>query len=142
MEQSVYLIKPEGMLFAGRIRKMIEGAGLTIVYFHHVMINEAALIRLYPNLSDEIWQATVRHLNNRVCEIGMVEGETAIARLVAVCGESTNPSLCKDKTIRRIFSCYPAIRLSSGGFYFRNAIHRSKDHEEFLRDQQIYEKSK
>ncbi|MFA5998370.1 MAG: nucleoside-diphosphate kinase [Candidatus Paceibacterota bacterium] len=141
MEQSVYIIKPEGMLLRNAIRQMILSAGLSVADFYTVMIPRWVPAVLYPSLSredGEIWRITCEHLINKKCEIGIVRGERAIERLVAVCGAETNPMQCDPLTVRGLFGEKTPIELAGGERYWLNAIHRSKNHEEVLRDAKIH----
>jgi nucleoside diphosphate kinase len=137
METSMYLIKPEGLKRLLAIHQIISAAGLTIVNPHLVRPSYEVLQQLYPNLSEDLKVVTTEHLENKDCEIALVEGENAIARLVEVCGLFTNPSKCVAGTIRRLFGDAP-INLPNGQQYYRNAIHRPQNKEEVKRDRELF----
>jgi nucleoside diphosphate kinase len=138
-EETVYLIKPEGMSHVVEIRRMIEAAGLMVVGPRPFFPTEADLVTIYPFMSSELRGATFKHLRGSVCEVGLVCGDDAINRLVAICGHHTNPELCEGGTIRAVFGRgLPPIVLSRGGWYYQNGIHRPQNLEEANRDRGIF----
>lgn len=141
LEESVYIIKPEGMPNCDAIRNVITNAGLFIRDFFIMELPEWAVAELYPDLSNdkrnELWKLTRQHLVGHRCEIGIVAAENAVEKLVAVCGAETNPIRCGTQTIRSVFSHAPPVTLADGRMYWKNVIHRSKNLEEARRDMRI-----
>ncbi|MDO8593781.1 MAG: nucleoside-diphosphate kinase [bacterium] len=141
MEQSVYIVKPEGMLHRDSIRQMITNTGLSIIDSYIVTIPKWVPATLYPDLSLEkgrLWELTCQQFVGKRCEIGVVSGEGAIGKLLAVCGTEISPARCASQTIRRVYGFRNPIKLPGGGCFWFNAIHRPKNREEVLRDANIH----
>jgi nucleoside diphosphate kinase len=138
----VYIIKPEGMAHREVIRQMIELAGLVIVSSRLVVLPEEVMAELYPDLyheQGEFWHATKERLAGEWCEVGIVEAEKAISKLLTICGEATDPRDCGPETIRARFGTKPYFR--HGAFvYYQNVIHRSKNEREAATDLRIAHK--
>jgi nucleoside diphosphate kinase len=139
MQLTVYLIKPEGMNSRIQIHEMIEAGGDLIIKDCHIIKVPASILQeLYPGIDREVWHATISHLKGNLCEIGLVRGYNAIAKLLAICGTETDPALCRKNTIRHIYGIHDPIKLTNGFLYHKNVIHRSKNHGEAIRDVMIY----
>lgn len=132
-QRSVYVIKPEGMPFRSSIRHIIASAGLAICQTRTGILDEKFLRPLYPDLSPDLWAATMKFMQCGVCEVGLVEGDDAVQRLFVIAGRSTNPNDCEPSTIRGQFGRKVPDRVGAV-IYFRNAIHRPKDCDEAMRD--------
>lgn len=136
VEKTVYIIKPEALPHRQEIRLMIAEANLAITHSAVALLPEWVLVELYPDLArerNELWIATLEHLLNQECEIGIIEGENAMKKLLNLCGEETSPVACRVGTIRARFG--EPIPLPAGErFYWRNAIHRPKTQEEAAND--------
>lgn len=139
--KSVYIIKPDGVLHREKIRAMIVSAGLNIVASKTVYLDPDALYTLYPDapLNILIFIMGEEMLNGR-CEIGIVEGDNAIERLVELCGEKVNPFECRTGTIRYAFKDHSTETRVNDYTYYRNTIHRSKNETEVQRDLELYER--
>ena len=144
MRRSVYIIKPEGMSRRETIRQMIAETGLVVVSYVIARLTLEDLELLYPHIHlhhREMWDETLRHLLGQECEVGLVEGDDAVHRLLLICGRHTAPPQCSSKTIRGMFGDSLARHL--GGtegktlWYYPNVIHRPRDEEEARKDLQI-----
>jgi nucleoside diphosphate kinase len=69
--------------------------------------------------------------------MGIVEGEGAIAKLLEVVGESTDPRQCAPHTIRARFGTEP-LNWQGHFVYFQNVMHRSKTPDEVKRDIELF----
>lgn len=136
MERTVFIVKPEAVVAADNIHRMIEAANLVISRPVRFLFPGWGIETLYPDLSDGLLVATRQHLVGRECEVGLVFGEQAISTLIQICGESTDSEKCSSSTIRFRFSC-PA-RQVGGRWYYPNAIHRSRNLAEARRDAGFY----
>ena len=147
IEQSVYLIKPEGRGLAVEIKEMVARSGLVIVAAKTVVLTEDILQQMYPNLSDYLWLITCGHLLNQSCEMVLVEGEGAVQRLLELTGTDVSPNLCAPGTIRRFcrgdrLSGMPSIYPCRGEqeVYYFNFLHRPKNQEAAWREVAIFER--
>ncbi len=118
---------------------MIHSAGLVVERVAPVeRLPIPVLETLYlnsPLMTKTIWQRTIEYMTAGPCEVGIVTGKNALAALVEISGDSTNPHRCQIGTIRHTFGCqYPPILLDEGYYYYRNIIHRPKTYEELLND--------
>ena len=146
IEQSVYLIKPEGRGLAVEIKEMVARSGLVIVAAKTVVLTEDILQQMYPNLSGWLWQMTLCHLLNYPCEMVLVEGEGAVQKLLELAGVNVNPRCCKLGTIRRFcydlqsvpMFIYPGPREQE--IYYFNFLHRPKNQEAAQREVAIFER--
>jgi nucleoside diphosphate kinase len=139
MERSMYLIKPEGLRYREQIRHMITSTGLFIEHHFVAVLPRRIVEALYPDLAEaqnRLWGATLLQLLDRPCEIGLVSGQDAIAKLFGVAGTDFRPPLCKPNTIRYRFGNHTPIETGEGEYWY-NAIHRSRSEVEVARDLQI-----
>lgn len=130
---SIYVIKPEGMRFRKAIRELIISGGLRICQTRAGMLSEKHLRSLYPDLAPDLWRATVKFMRCGKCEVGLVEGDDAIVRLLDITGHSTNPNECEPRTVRNQFGAKLPDPVGSA-MYYRNVIHRPKNCTEAKRD--------
>ncbi len=140
MEKSVFIIKPDAMKHARKIKRILLRAGLKIVSSKKIRLTQKIIDRFYDNLryKKSIRQATMYYLLNKTVEIGIVEGKSAILRLVAVCGQWTNPRKCEPGTLRALFGGKRGKRISRRYIFWRNVIHRSRNKTEVKRDLRVF----
>lgn len=141
MENSVYIIKPDGMAFRDQIRAKISASGLVLALNRVLKIPAWALAKIYPDLAqadDGLWQATLSHMAEGESEIGIVSGTDAVCRLFHLCGHATKPQDCAEGTIRRLYGSQTPVQVEGGKLYWKNIIHRSKDHAEAGSDLVVY----
>lgn len=139
IETTVYLVKPEGRFHKPEIRRRIEAAGLEIVKRELAHISEWTTRQLYPDMPMEIGEETAKHLADQLCEVGLVRGENAIARLLQLRGLFKNPAECAEGTIRRdLFSSRPPVFLEHGLVYYENGFHCPQNIVEEVRDRKIF----
>lgn len=136
-EESVYLLKPEGMQKSREIHEMILAAGLEIMRRHEFIVPDWVVRALYPRLEAGHMAAILARLQGVRSEIGVVCGEAAIQRLLDLSGTSTNPLQCAEGTIRRRFWVSLGNGARDGWPMYGNVIHRSADAAEVLRDLEI-----
>ncbi len=138
MTHCVYIIKPEAMAHRKEIYALIEGAGLRIVSAKLVNLSEIAIDVLYPFLGSDLRDATLYSFSLGPCEIGIVEGVHAIARLSELTGDSPNPANCNRSTIRARFGLSRPIKMGTAFYYF-NGFHTSRNALEAKRDLTLFE---
>ncbi len=134
MSFSMYIIKPEGMKYRAQIRDVLQGSGLEIIDSTEILLTNGILDGLYDNINKNVRRGLHRFLEDQFVEIGIVKGYNALSRLVRVTGKNTNPALCEEGTIRRMFGWTKPLLLHSGYHYFGNAIHRPKNAKELQHD--------
>lgn len=137
METSFFIIKPEAMKYQKQIKSIITSSGLSIVSTKTLILSSAVLKELYPTISIELWKATLTYLSHNESEMGIVEGENAIKRLLIIGGESTNPKLCNPNSIRGRFGEKEAVYIG-GVIYYKNGFHRSHNKLEAIRDINLF----
>jgi nucleoside diphosphate kinase len=138
----MYIIKPEWLSRREAIRDMLMLSGLNIVDEVTVRLTESELRALYPISTPTcLWDAILDHMAGKECEVGIVEGNDAVHKLVTVCGRNINPAQCPYKTIRGRFGdeLSRVVGWSDGRpvWYHPNVIHRPRDEEEAVRHLQI-----
>lgn len=138
-ELSVYVIKPEAMAARDAIRREIEAAGLTIIASTMTRLDSHDVDMIYPELPISLRNASIHFLCASEVEIGVVSGENAIGKLLALIGESVNPLECGSTSLRRQYGqAQPDI--SFGASYFLNALHRSTSSREAQHDVRTFER--
>ena len=116
MDRSVYIMKPDGMPHLDEVHEMLLSAGLRIVASRFVCLPGWVVAFLYPKVTGEWRRFIVERMTGTPVEIGIVEGEDAIAKLCCVTGEATDPRRCARGTIRQRFGnpLPDALILSTG----------------------------
>ncbi len=139
-EKTIFLLKPGRVLECRyAICEEIKNWGLQIEKSREVILTENHLITMYPNLSDELWNATVEHLlgKQEYCPVFLVTGNDSIRRLANYAGRHVDPSQCKKETIRFRYSD-PPRNLGNGSTYYPNGIHCPKNPKEANRDINLF----
>lgn len=126
---SLYIIKPEAISFCKEIREIIVSQHLKIENSKQLILHPGVIENIYIDCSEEIVKATKHFICNQISEVGIVSGDGAVEKLFAICGEKTNPFLCEDGTIRKLFGIKEP-QYFNGTYYYRNAIHRPKTNDE------------
>lgn len=138
-ELAVYIVKPEAMASRDAIRREIENAGFSIVGATVTCLDSQAIDEIYPGLSPELRQASVRFLCDTPVEIAVVSHKRATRELVAFAGESVNPCDCAPGTLRRRYGRREPDT-SFGRAYFFNAVHRSSCSVDAEREVRVFER--
>ncbi len=133
MSESVYIIKPEGLPFRKEIHTILRQSFLIPVRGEFFFTDEILDV-LYDNVTFNARRGIYRMMEGERGEIGIVRGNNALQRLVIVSGKETNPILCEENTIRRIFGWSNRILLAEGYYFYGNVIHRPKNPQELKRD--------
>ncbi len=95
------------------------------------------LLRLYPDLTPELWKATREHLLGAEVTVVLLGGEPGIIeRFADYTGREVEPAKCAEHTVRYRFGS--RTKLPGGGVYWENAIHRPKTKEEAERDIKLF----
>lgn len=127
MNTSLYMIKPEAMNSRNEIRDRIKNE-LAVVAIKTILLPSWVIDELYTDLNDSLRNATNIALSDPV-ELGIVQGDHAVERLLDIAGKNTKPSECHSTTIRYQYGKWDPI-LVGGVAYYMNAIHRPKNDEE------------
>lgn len=138
MERSVYIIKPEAIAHRHAIRAIIVSSGLRIVSSKTVMLGPGEVDRLYVFTDQDLRSAAICAFKAGPCEMGIVEGRDAIAKLTELAGSSTNPAKCEKHSIRATFGVTLPVRVGHS-LYYLNGFHRSRDAAEANDDLELYE---
>jgi hypothetical protein len=121
------MIKPEAMAFNHEIRGHIERS-LAVVAIKPLLLPSWAIDVLYDDLTDELRSATNTALSEPV-ELGLVQGDDAVRKMLEIAGENTKPSECHPDSLRYRYGIWKPVMLS-GTQYYKNAIHRPKTDDE------------
>ena len=144
MEKTVYMIRPFGMPFRHTIRQRILREGLSIVASRELKIPRWAFEEIYPRhtdskVPDEVWMRRLVLTTGNLSEVGVLEGEDAVARLVRLVGTEADPAEWEVVTIRRDYGASAAECIGGFVFHYR-VMHRPVDEEEALRNLSTIEK--
>ena len=126
-EKSIFMLKPEAVPYKEEIMGMIEKAGIPIVEWRNLKLDEEHLNTLYAKTKGEKWHKTKDHLLGKDVLVAVVEGDNVVERLHKICGEHAKPFLCETDSIRSKFS---GILPFGDESYTKNVIHRAKNKEE------------
>ena len=133
IEQTLYFIKPDAYDHREIIGKEIT-ARFRIIQRAIILLNEEIIQALYPcDINKPYFSAIIQYLTQHHCNLGVVEGEDIRKKFLEFAGEQPIPDECAPHTIRYRFS-RGFVFLGDGNYITMNAIHRTKDLEEFLRD--------
>ena len=143
-EKTVYIIRPFGMPFRHTIRQRILREGLSIVASRELKIPRWAFEEIYPRYADprvpdEVWMRRLILTTGNFSEVGVPEGEDAVARLVRLVGLEADPAECAVGTIRRDYGASAVERFDGFAFHLR-VMHRPVDKVEAAHDLPIIEK--
>lgn len=133
IQETAYIIKPEAFCNRQEIRHLINQAGLSVRYSKTLVLDRQVVNVLYPDIAGDLLEASIRFLTSGPSEVGIVQGEDAINRLLWLAGESPSPFLCNRDTIRFKFGVHDGKPIG-GTIYYFNGFHRSKNSFEAQRD--------
>jgi hypothetical protein len=86
---------------------------------------------MYPDLSPELEEATMKHYNEGPSGILMLQGgEDILQKIISLTGENLKPTDNKNETLRHMFGEHFSRKIGDNVEYFRNAVHRPKTEEE------------
>ena len=138
METSLYMIKPEAMVYREEIRTLI-GGHLALGKCKTVVLPEWVMQEFYTDLSEDLQQATCIAFSAGPVELGLVHGHDAISVLKWLAGDKTDPKDCRPESIRYRFGVKEPVVIG-GARYFLNAIHRPTDEVEAVAHIEIFNK--
>lgn len=143
-QKTVYIIRPFGMPYRHTIRQRIRSAGLSILASRQLKIPRWAFEKIYPrkkhpDMPDAVWMRRLVLTTGNVSEVGVLEGEDAVARLVRLVGHRPDPAECEVGTIRGDYGA-SAVECIDGFVFHLRVIHRPENVEEALHDLPIIEK--
>ena len=141
-QRTVYMIRPFGMPFRLTIRRRMQSAGLSIVASRRLKIPRWAFEKIYPrdkyaSAPQEVWWRRMILTTGGISEMGILEGEDAVARLVQIVGERPDPADCTHGTIRRDFGASSVENFDGFAFHLRT-MHRPENEEEAAHDLPIF----
>jgi len=139
VEQTFYIIKPEGLKNAAAIKEIILNNDLKIIESKQLLLKKDIIKVLYSNLNKDLLEAHFKFMCNKINELGIIEGQNAVKKFLEISGKHTNPDLCSSGTIRNIFGEKMKYKIGQA-IYYKNAIHRSKTLLEATRDIDIFRK--
>lgn len=139
MELSIYFIKPEAFDSKIEIQRIISASGLTIILSKERILLPPILNKIYPEFQNAKSYAMTHYFSDTKFIVGVVSGKNAAKKLVEVCGDETNPVKCKEGTIRKLFGIQEP-QFNDGIEYFLNAIHRSENKEDAIKDFELLRK--
>ena|SRR3989344_93782 len=144
VQRTAYIIRPFGMPFRQTIRQRIWWAGLFIVASRELKIPRWAFEEIYPRytdskMPDEVWMRRLLLTTGNLSEVGVLEGEDAVARLVRLVGTEADPAECELGTIRRDYGA-SAVECIGGFSFHLRVMHRPVDKVEAAHDLPIIER--
>lgn len=129
METSYYIIKPHGMVFREKVRKMIEGAGLVIAESKIVVMDGRALEIIYSDLDERFRRVVFQLFRNTPVEMALVTGKNAIDALLEIAGTELDPVDCAPNSIRFMLGGRRPLMIDGVRCYV-NIIHRPRNQSE------------
>src|SRR3989338_5992686 len=143
-EKSVYIIRPFGMPFRHTIRQRILREGLSIIASRELKIPRWAFEEIYPRYTDSkvpdvVWIRRFILTTGNLSEVGVLEGEDAVARLVRLVGTEADPAECELGTIRRDYGA-SAVECIGGFSFHLRVMHPPVDKVEAAHDLPIIER--
>lgn len=134
IEQTFFCIRPYCFEKRAIIKKLINDKGLNIKKNKLIWLTEKDLRIIYGNEEPSAYfDACVHFMTNGFVEVGIIEGEEVISKLVELVGYTHIPSQNDANTLRKMFSKEEPIHFNGFDYYF-NPLHRSRNHEEAKRE--------
>lgn len=129
------MIKPEAMPYRAEITAKIR-QNLDITEQKELILADWAISEIYDDLSEGLWLAT-RFALSRTVELGLVQGDNAIAKMYGIAGTRTAPKECENDSLRFLYGIAEPIFVG-GVKYYKNAIHRPRNSKEAIKDIGIF----
>ena len=124
-QQTLLMIKPEGIDLIDEIVDSIKNDGLQISEGHSIICSEEFLRCLYKEQSGMFWEVNKEYLVGKHCVLFIVYGDDAVSRLLALSGKHYSPENCDRYTIRYRFGKRETYIGKNGISLYLNAVHRS-----------------
>ncbi len=125
IEKTLFIIKPDGWNKREQIKSKIA---------NHFELLETNVLEFYPELLAKFYpsdvgqshySALMEYMFEAPCELGLIKGESAIARFYELSGRFSNPKYCARNSLR--YGYGRGLDITSSGLYIvKNAIHRAK----------------
>jgi nucleoside diphosphate kinase len=130
IEKTLVMIKPEGLEHKDFIHHRLSQHGLTIVERKMVTLNEVMITGIYDLSSPVLAKATMEHLNDKLVEVLLIQGENCIKTVINEVGDHKNPEECDIHSIRWILANKTPSedvvkQLTARLVYYHNFVHRS-----------------
>lgn len=129
IEKALFIIKPDGWNQREHIKIDIS---------NHFELLETRLLQFCPDLLAKLYpsdvgqphySALIEYMLETQCELGIIEGESAVLRFYELAGKFSNPKECAKDTLRYKYG--KGLDTTKSGLYIvKNAIHRAKSREE------------
>lgn len=131
------MIKPHGLVFHDKVKKMIENGGLSIPETKKLIMPHWALEIVYSDLPERYRNAVFKPYVNAYVETGLVVGRDAINTLLQITGTELSPTDCAPESIRFKLGT-PEPLMIDGVRYYKNVIHRSRNSAEAKKDIEVF----
>jgi len=134
IEQTFFCIRPYCFEKRDIIKKLINDKGFNIKKDKPVWLTEKDLRVMYAHEEPSTYfDACVHFMTHGFAEVGIIEGEEVISKLVKLVGHTHIPNQNDANTLRRIFGEEEPISFNGFDYYF-NPLHRSSSQEEAERE--------
>ncbi len=138
LEQTFFCIRPYCFEKRATIKKLITDNGLNIKKNKIIWLTEKDLRIMYGSEDHSTYfDACVHFMTNGFVEVGIIEGEEVITKLVKLVGYTHVPSQNDANTLRRIFGREEPVNFNGFDYYF-NPLHRSRNQEEAKREVALF----
>lgn len=125
LEETLIMIKPEGIEYIDNIIEIIVGLGYEVSKEYPIICSENFLKRLYCEQSGAFWEVNKEYLLDKRCVVFIISGEQAKKQIFSIVGTNCNPEECEKNSLRYIFGKREPYIGKNGRKLFLNAIHRS-----------------
>jgi len=121
MEQTLAIIKPDGMKYSNEIKNILEANNLTIEKSKITLLDEEILSEHYSHLVDKPFYPELRNfMMSGEVEIIVLSGENAVEKLRLLMGPTDSTKAPKD-TIRGMFGTNITFNAIHGSDSLENA---------------------
>src|SRR3989338_5286772 len=133
IQRSVYIIKPEAQIHSpNEVSEILESHGLAIIERKWPKMTPKLVEEIYRGMDDQILQVMVTYLDDKVCEVGCVEGPKAIQALAEAIGTKEDPSKCFSLSLRFLHGANRPTMIGKKKFWL-NAFDYAKNEREASR---------
>lgn len=141
LTKTFFIIKPEGLVHSKSIKSTIHKNGLRIIDSIKTVLTPDSIKSIYFDTTGDMLEAHVHFMCRDTSEVGIIEGQNAIDKLIEISGSETDPKLCTSGTIRNIFGEQVGYRFGKA-LYYKNAFHRSSNRAEAKNEVELFERIK
>lgn len=129
IEKALFIIKPDGWNQREQIKIDISNH-FELLETRILQFCPDLLAKLYPSdVGKSHYSALMEYMLETQCELGIIEGDSAVLRFYELAGKLSNPKECVKDTLRYKYG--KGLDTTTNGLYtVKNAIHRAKSRKE------------